>query len=114
MPDRYSARDLKHRIEILMQSKASDGGGGKTVTYVSTSPPTLLPALVQPRSAGETTYADQTSSFEGLTVVIRYRSGLNQTMRVAYGSRQFEIQGIVDLGERHRWMELTCEERLGE
>jgi SPP1 family predicted phage head-tail adaptor len=114
MPDRYSARDMHRLIEILVQSKASDGGGGKTITYVSTSPPTLLPALVAPKSAGESTYADQTSSFEGLDVVIRYRAGLNQTMRVKYGSRQFEIQGIVDLDERHRWMRLTCEERLGE
>lgn len=109
-----SARDLRHQIELLVQSKASDGGGGTTITYVSMSPPVILPAGVRPLSAGERGYADQTISTESVELIIRYRTGLNQTMRVRYGSRVFEIEGIRDLNERHQWMVLTCEERGSE
>jgi SPP1 family predicted phage head-tail adaptor len=110
----YSARDLRHQIQLLMQSELSDGGGGKTITYVPFSPPLIIAALVAPQSAGERGYADQTISTESVDVIMRYRSGIDQTMRVQYGSRQFEIQGIVDLDERREWMRLTCEERGAE
>lgn len=110
----YSARDLRHQIELLVKSQASDGGGGKTITYVSMSPPAILPAKVEPRSASEFGYADQRISTESLDLIIRYRSGIDQTMRVKYGSRQFEILGILDVYERHQWMRLTCEERGAE
>lgn len=110
----YSARDLRHQIELLVKSEISDGGGGKTITWVPMSPAMVLPAAIYPRSAGELGYGDQRISTESLDVIIRYRPGIDQTMRVRYGSRQFEIQGIVNIDERHQWMRLTCEERIGE
>jgi SPP1 family predicted phage head-tail adaptor len=44
-------------------------------------------------------------------VTIRYRSGVKSKMRVVIGSRVLEIVSVVDLDERHRQLDLLCEER---
>jgi head-tail adaptor len=113
MPD-HSARDLREQIEILVQSKAVDSGGGKAITYVSTDPPMRLRAKVYATSASEPRYGDQIISSERLEVVIRYRSGINQTMRVKWGTRTFDIVGIRQTSSNPPFLELSCEERLGE
>ena len=114
MPRRYSASDLRQRVELLSKVSTPDGGGGSTEVYAPLSPPVVLSAKVEPMSASERFNAGQMESAERLLVVIRYRPGLNQSMRVSYGSRQFEIVGMIDLEHRHQWLELTCEERFGE
>lgn len=107
----YSGSDLCKRIELLVKTRVSDGGGGVTETYGSASPPIVLWASIMPQGARESWYAEQLSSAERTIVVIRYRAGVTQSMRVAYNGRTFEITGVVDIGEEHRWLELACEER---
>jgi SPP1 family predicted phage head-tail adaptor len=109
---KYSASDLRHRIEIYPLTRVPDGGGGYTETYGPASPPITLPAMVRPRTAGERFYAGQTASREQLLVVIRYRSGLGQSVRIAYGGRVFEVLALIDVEERHEWIEMECEERF--
>ena len=41
---------------------------------------------------------------------IRYLAGVEPTMRVAFGSRQFAINGIIDVDERHVELRLFCTE----
>lgn len=108
---RYSGSDLKHKIELLVKTRVSDGGGGVVEQYGSASPPIQIWAYIEPQTASERWYAEQISSSERSIIVIRYRANVDQSMRVAYGTRQFQITGIVDLEERHCWLELACEER---
>lgn len=108
---KYTASDLRHRIEIYPKTRVPDGGGGYTETYGPASPPIKLPAMVKPMSARERWASGQTSSLERVLIVIRYLAGLNQSMRVAYGSRVFEITALIDVEERHEWIEMDCEER---
>ena len=44
-------------------------------------------------------------------VTIRYREGIKSKMRVAIGSRILEIVSVIDVDERHRQLDLLCEER---
>lgn len=110
----YSASSLRHQIEFLQRVSTPDGGGGRSISFVPLSPRAIVRALVQPRSSRERFLAGQTASAESVLIVIRYRTGLDQKMRIQYGSRQFEILGIVDVDERHAWLEMDCEERFGE
>jgi SPP1 family predicted phage head-tail adaptor len=108
MPE-YTATDLRHWIELLKLIKVPDGGGGTFEQWSPLSPPAKLPALVRPRSSGERFRTGQTASSELYMVVIRYRNNIDSKMRIAYGNRIFEIVGIVDLEERHEWMEIDAE-----
>lgn len=107
---KYTASILRHWIEIYPKTRVSDGGGGFTETWGPASPPVKLPAMVKPRSAGERWYAGQISSREQAVIVIRYRPGLNQSMQVAFEGRRFEVRALIDVDERHEWIEMECEE----
>ena len=107
---KYNASQLRHWIEIYPKTRVSDGGGGYTETFGPASPPIKLPAMVKPRTAGERWYAGQISSREQALIVIRYRAGLTQSMRVAFEGRVFEVRALIDLEERHEWIEMECEE----
>ena len=112
MPYRqYSGSDLKQKIELLVKTRVSDAGGGVAETYGSASPPIKIWARIEPTNASESWYAEQLSSTERLTIVIRYRKDVDQTMRIQYGQRGFQILGITDIDQRHCWLQLMCEER---
>jgi SPP1 family predicted phage head-tail adaptor len=70
--------------------------------------------MVEPRSSKERFMAGQTESSELELIVIRYRAGITQNMRIKYGARIFNIVGMIDVGERHAWLEIDAEEQFGE
>ncbi|MBI1347241.1 hypothetical protein GC163_13250 [bacterium] len=46
-------------------------------------------------------------------VTMRYLSGLSHSHRIKWGSRVFQITGIVNPEERNLWQEVTVVERIG-
>jgi SPP1 family predicted phage head-tail adaptor len=54
--------------------------------------------------------AGQTASAETVLIVIRYRAGITENMRIGYGGRVFQIVGMIDVDERHQWLEIDVEE----
>lgn len=111
---KYTASDLRHQVEFLAKTIVSTGGGGKKEVYAPLSPPVIVPAKVTPFTSRERFFAGQTASGGRSTIVIRYRTGIDQTMRVRYGTRVFDIVGApIDVEERHQWIELDAEEVFG-
>lgn len=45
-----------------------------------------------------------------IRVRIRYREGINRTMRVIDGNRTFEIYSVIDSQDAHRELQLMCKE----
>lgn len=58
--------------------------------------------------------AGQTASAETVLIVIRFVTGLDGSMRIKYGTREFQIIGIIDVEEKHDWLEIDAEEKFGE
>ncbi len=110
----YSASDLRQNIEFLQLVNISDGGGGYSRSWLPLSPPVIVPAMVRPRSSRERFMAGQTASSELNLIVIRYVTGLRGTMRIRYGTRIFDILGMIDIDERHCWIEIDAEEKFSE
>lgn len=54
--------------------------------------------------------ANQLGASETHKVTIRYRSGVTTQMRVAFGSRTLNINGIINRDERNVELTLMCEE----
>ncbi|SDE20958.1 phage head-tail adaptor, putative, SPP1 family [Desulfuromonas thiophila] len=98
---------FRHPATIVADGEAIGAGGviDKAVTSVCTTR-----AAIWPTSAREA----RENMREGVTVThnirIDYRPGINETMRVLFDGRSFEIKGIVNPEEANLYLDLLCEE----
>jgi SPP1 family predicted phage head-tail adaptor len=110
----HSARELKQRVTLLTKSRVSDGGGGYKEVYAPSSPATVLWAGISQRGSGEGFADGRRSTSQDLVVTIRYQASVVPSMRLLWGTTEYEIFSVSDVGNYHRWMELRCSERPGE
>src|SRR3990167_7613878 len=98
--------DKRITIETLTQTK--DGEGGMSDAWGSA---VSMWAGVKNLSGNErnaTAHGGQTAEAR-TEFTIRYRTGINSTMRVSYGSKRYNIRHINDFNEEHRFLVLTCD-----
>jgi SPP1 family predicted phage head-tail adaptor len=98
---------LRHRVTI-QQLTITQGPSGDLVeawTDVAT-----VYGAVEPLSGREYWQAQQVAAETSIRVRIRYRPGMETTMRLSHDGRTLEILSIVDPEERHRELQLMCRE----
>lgn len=101
---------LRHRVTLQAPQETSDGGGGASVTWTDVA---VVWAAIAPLRGGERLRAGRLEAALTHRVTIRYRADVTPEMRVAFGSRLFNIRAVIDPGERHRRLDLLCEEGVG-
>ena len=101
------AGSLRHRVTI-QRLTITQGTAGEVVE--SWSDVATVYAAVEPLSGREFWQAQQVAAESQIRVRIRYRAGLDTTMRVIHDDRTLEILSIVDPEERHRELQLMCRE----
>ena len=112
---RYHAGMLRQWVRIQERVMVDDSFGGYDLSWR-----TLLEARasVEPLSQRERLTAQQLETPITHRVVMRYatvlRNGGPDLRLVLDMTRYFNIRGIIDVEERHRWMELTVEENVGQ
>lgn len=99
--------ELRQRVIFQSAIKLDDGYGGKQVVWQDAF---SAWALIEPLSAHEKFEAMSVQSGVTHRVYIRYRPDVSTEMRIQYGDRLFEIEGIFDIGEQKRFLELLCSE----
>lgn len=99
--------ELRQRIVFQSAIKLDDGYGGKEIVWRDAF---SAWARIEPLSAHEKFEAMSVQSGVTRRVYIRYRPDVGTEMRIKYGNRIFEIEGILDVGERKRFLELLCSE----
>jgi len=98
---------LRHRVVFQTKTKQDDGYGGSQISWQDAF---SAWALIEPLSARERFEAMSVQSGVSHRVYIRYRADVNTEMRIKYGDRIFEIDGILDIGEQKKFLELLCSE----
>lgn len=99
---------LRHRLVLERAERAGDGGGGANVTWVEEA---TVWAAIRPLSGGEAFEAGRRSGRHTHEITMRYRAGVDVSMRLRKGTRVFRILALEDVGERGRWLKALCEER---
>lgn len=99
---------LNKRITINTQTVASDGLGGDIETDSAFCKTWAAIWPVKAKEVRDNMRDDVTVTH---TVRVRCRSGILNTMTIAFGSRVFEIKGIVNPDESNRYLDLVCEEK---
>jgi SPP1 family predicted phage head-tail adaptor len=98
---------LRERLTLEAPSRASDGGGGATVTWTTAAE---LWGAVRPVTGEERLRHDGISGRVTHQVWIRHRADVVPAMRFRVGQRILDIAAVLDPGRRHRLLCL-CEER---
>lgn len=69
-------------------------------------------AAVIPLNGKQLMEAQKIESEITTRIIIRYRTGINQNMRVLHGSQKFEIMFIVNVNSENRELHLMCKEKV--
>lgn len=86
-----SAGRLRHRIDIQQKVTEQDSTGDTVTTWQTLA--ASVPAAVEPLSVREFIAAQATQSQTVARVTIRYRPGLDATMRILHRGQVYNPQG---------------------
>jgi SPP1 family predicted phage head-tail adaptor len=100
--------ELRHRLTLERLVQTTDGAGGFQESWDVEA---TVWARLRPLSGGEGVDAGRLAGRHGYEITIRYRPGVDLSMRFRMGARVFEIVSMKNLGERGRWLRALCEER---
>jgi len=98
---------LRHRITFQQESLAADGQGGSTRSW-STRASAF--ASMKPLRAEERFYNEQLNHTGTHQFTIRYRTDLDETDRIKFGGKFYQITGIINPNESDRQLVITAKE----
>ena len=84
---------LRRRVDIDRQVLTQDPMGGQTITWSPWA--TNVPAEIAPLSAREFLAANQVHGEVTARITIRWRAGLEPTMRIRHGTDIYNIAGVL-------------------
>jgi SPP1 family predicted phage head-tail adaptor len=101
----------RHKVTIQQKGTTRDTDGSIIEGWANlTSNPTVYDQI-RPLNTREIFQAQQFYADANFEIVMRYRNDINETMRVIYGDRVFEIKGLpINQDERNRELRLMCRE----
>lgn len=102
------AGQLRHQVTLQqLGARVDDGTGGGSIPFNDVA---SVWAAIEPLTGRELLDAGQYDPSLTHRVRIRYYAGVRPSWRIKYATRLFDVKSIADLEERHREMDLMCEE----
>lgn len=107
------AGTLRLRVNVQAPTETQDSFGDVSQAWVNQA--TSVPASIVPLNGREFERSAQTMAEVSHKITIRYSSAvaaITPKWRILYGSRTFDINAVVNVGERDKAIELFCVERV--
>lgn len=102
------AGSLRHQVQLQsLGTRVDDGFGGGSIPDSDVA---TVWASIEPLTGQERLQAESFDARLSHRIRIRYYPGIHPSWKVKYGVRVFDIKSVADLDERHREVELMCEE----
>src|SRR4051812_18696585 len=101
---------MRHEIRLQSQVRTPDGAGGVTTTW---SDVMTIWAQIEPKTSLKRFFADRLEQNISHVITTRFADGVDTKMRALFGSRVFQIHGVVNVEELGAWMILHAEEGTG-
>ena len=105
-----TAGDLRHRIRLDRRVKVENSRGEVTYTWVPHATVWAQARPVKPRQRGAVTFAAGQVHSEITTIFrVRYRTGLDETMRVIWRDAIYDIKAPpAEFNGLREWIDLLC------
>lgn len=104
-----SVNGLRHQITLQNRLSANDGFGQEQQTWIDVA---NCFAQVEAASGMSEVSGSAEASPVKYVMFIRYRAGVSARMRLIYAGKVFEIDSVMDLDERHKWLQIDCTQGL--
>ncbi len=102
------AGQLRHKVTLQsLGARVDDGYGGGTIRVSDVAE---VWAAIEPLTGEERLEVGQFDASISHRIRIRYYAGIRPHWTIKYGTRVFDIKSVADKEERHREIELLCEE----
>jgi len=109
---------MRQRLELQSASRSTDGGGGAALTWSKVA---NIFCDIQTESASESMHGRENEMREVVRhkILMRYRPDVSHKNRLVQtyirydgeqATRIFNIKGVVNMENRFKFLELTCEE----
>lgn len=98
---------LRNRVALEQPADVADGAGGYTRSYTTIA---TVWAEILPMNGQEKLDAQKLQSSLMHRITIRYRTDVNATWRVRYGTRLFNIRAVMNNEERNGSLIMIAEE----
>lgn len=102
------AGKLRHRVTIQQPTSVTDSYGGQSQTWSDVA---TVWASVEPLSGNERWRAQQVQPGISHKVTLRYRAGINSSMRIVHEARNLNIDAVLNTDERNIELVLMCMEQ---
>ncbi len=109
---RMRSGDLRHVVSIQYPVEGSDGMGGFATSWADLPGLSAVRAAIWPSSANEQVKNGTVSAEITHRVKMRYRPGINHSMRIVFGNRILKIVGITSPEESNKELNLLCKEQF--
>ncbi len=101
-----NAGKFRKIITIQQQSATQDEYGAQVITWSSVGVDRC--ANVQPLQGREYFAGQQFQSKIDTRFILRYVAGITPKMRILYNSLSYNIESIINVGERNRELHIMC------
>ena len=106
---------MQHRLQLQSKTATADGAGGTSGAFTTFA---TVFGRIEAQGGGERFFGDQIEPRTTHKITIRFRRDLKVTHRILYSftvdgakySRLFNINRILNIGERDKYLELVCTE----
>jgi SPP1 family predicted phage head-tail adaptor len=98
---------LRHVVEVQRPNEVKDAMSQRVIKFATES---RRRAAILPLKQEERVEADQVKGVRTHRIVLRHYPDLTSRWRIKYGSRTFEVDGIVNVNERNVETQALCVE----
>lgn len=108
--DLYAGK-LRNSIIIERETDTPNDSGGQDIVWATYK---SLKAFIKPKSGTERVRGMKLESPLTHSIFIRYTADILPDDRVNFDGRYMQIRAVVNIEERNRWIELSCEEGVAQ
>jgi len=98
---------MRYRVKVENATNTRDTGGGISQVYNSIN---FLYADIKPKSANSSYRQGMVQEKVTHELTIRFMDNISTNSRISFGTRLFDVKGIINIDERDRFLKLLCEE----
>ena len=99
---------LKSKISIMRNARVSDGCGGYSDEWIEVKE---CRASIRPLRGREIQEAQKIQQETTHNIIIRYFEDIQNSDRIRYKDKEFEVTSIINIDNKGVFLELLCSER---